>query len=188
MNLSASSVPQVLLAVCILCIGLAAALGYHHPNTAYLYGSESPTYTLLTTHFSHHSAQHMFSNLLALWMLLVLFPNKTSTLVCSFCVCIVSVSAFVKFNDIQAFLGLSALLYCIPGCYLIHSITNKKHITSAAITVILHVYLFMIVPMKTVENSLWTSMTSSHYMGFLSGVFSACFLSDCKFKTNFKGT
>ena len=159
--------------ICLINLGLAGLFGFGSPMTAYVNGPDSPFYTLLTTHFTHHSAQHLGSNLLALWLLLILFPTQTYTIVCSFVTCVVLVSLYVLISKTHMFLGFSAFLYCLPGCYLSFSIANKNHSLSVVILTILFAYLFMIVPMTTDDTSSWKPMTHAHLLGFMAGVITA---------------
>ena len=174
----ANSSFKVFWVVCIINLGMAVSYGFAAPTPAFVNGHESPIYTLLTTHFTHHSAKHLCCNMLALWLLLILFPNKTFTLVSSFTVCILLVAIYALLAEIEMFLGFSALLYCLPGCYFAKSIADKNLHISIGILMILYLYLFMIVPMTTDENDFWAPMTSAHVLGFIAGLVTAFFHTD----------
>ena len=159
--------------MCVVNVTVAMAFGYLSPLTGYVQGDHSPAYTLFTTHFTHQNTQHLLTNMLALWMLLYLFPNKIKTILTSYFLCILMTAAYVYATEIHAFVGFSALLYCLPGSYLFHSLVTKKYHISLLVLMILYVYLYMIVPMNSQENSLWQPMTPAHLIGFVSGFLTA---------------
>ncbi len=161
------------MSLCVVNIVVAAVFGHASPLTGYMQGLDSPIHTLFTTHFTHFSHFHLITNLAALWMLMYLFPNKIRLILVSFLLCIILTAGFVLATNTHAYLGFSALLYCLPGIYLFNSILAKKYHTSFLILVILYVYLYMIVPMNTSVNSHWQPMTTAHLIGFLSGFVTA---------------
>ncbi len=155
--------------MCVVNTAVAVEFGYLSPLTGYVQGDHSPIHTLLTTHFTHQNTRHLLSNLVGLWMLLYLFPNKIKAILTSFFLCVLMTAWYVQYSEIYAFVGFSALLYCLPGIYLFHSLVNKKFHISLFILMILYAYLYMIVPMNSLENSQWRPMTAAHLIGFVSG-------------------
>ena len=166
----------------LLNLGMTVVFGYHQPSTAFINGVNSPFYTLITTHFTHHNHLHLFGNVLAMWLLLILFPSKTNTLCCAFIVCISAVAIYVLLTDIQSFLGFSALLYCIPGIFLFNSIVHKKYTPAITVLMIFFIYLYMIVPMSVDKNTMWIPMTHAHILGFISGFMAAFLMSQLQLK------
>ncbi len=164
---------QLFMWLCGINLGVAILYGFAAPITAYTQGDQSPLYTLITTHVSHHSPRHLTGNLMALWLLMLLFPVKTSKLIGAFIGCVFIIAGYVNLTGINAFMGFSALLYCIPGCYLQQSQANKTHHISIGILLILYTYLFMIVPSTTIIDDQWQPMTAAHLMGFISGYLTA---------------
>ena len=161
------------MSLCVVNTAVALTFGYASPLTGYVQGSNSPIYTLFTTHFTHLSHYHLLTNMMALWLLMYLFPHKIQLIVTACLLCILFIAGYAMANNTYAYLGFSALLYCLPGLYFFHSIQTKKYLVSGLILMILYVYLYMIVPMNTPANSHWQPMTTAHLIGFISGVVTA---------------
>ncbi len=143
--------------------GFASSITTYRPDT------EWQLLKLFSTHFTHHNNQHLIGNMLALGLLLHLFPNKLKTIIFAFISCILVTAAYAKVMNAGTYLGFSALLYCLPGAYFCHLIKIKKTTEAVSILVILFTYLYMISPMQLDINSSWVPMTSAHLIGFLCG-------------------
>ncbi len=125
---------------------------------------------LISTHFSHHSWQHLSGNLTALPVLMALFPVKNRALILAFVVCILVTGTYAMITHVGMFLGFSALLYCIPGCYFVILYDQKNFTESGFIGLILLTYTLLV---STPESNLindWHPMTAAHLVGFLSGL------------------
>ncbi|MGJ8663136.1 MAG: rhomboid family intramembrane serine protease [Marinicella sp.] len=157
------------LATLTLNVGVALIFGYSAAITTYYSDKNWQLITLVSTHFTHHSYQHLVGNMLALGLLLYLFPGKIKTIIWAFISCVLMVAVYAKVLNIYTYLGFSAMLYCLPGNYFCFLIKSKKVHQSATILMILVIYLFMISPMRYNNTSAWHPMTSAHLIGFLCG-------------------
>ena len=144
--------------------------GFAHESISFLNQSVALSYKHVTTHFSHHSWKHFAGNMLGMLLLLHIFQNKSSSMIFAFMVCILATAMYVRIWQIHNYLGSSALLYCVPGCwYANHFKTNpfKAHMVLA----ILLVYWFIISPLKShYVDPAWQPMTFAHFLGFMSGL------------------
>ncbi len=154
-----------------LAINLSVTLlfGFSSSITTYRPDSEWQLLKLFSTHFTHHDSQHLIGNMLALGLLLHLFPNKLKTIIYAFISCILATAVYAKVMNVGTYLGFSALLYCLPGAYFYHLIKIKKTTEAVSILVILFTYLYMISPMQLDINNSWVPMTSAHLIGFFCG-------------------
>lgn len=151
-------------------IFVVSALGFTPEALTYSNSSHSNYLQLLSTHFVHHNWSHLFGNISAMWLLLTLFPNDNRVIISAFLICIIMVGAYVVYFEIGTFLGSSALLYCIPGSFLISTISRKKYLLTLLIIFIFIFYTFILTPAKSNPEIFWVPMTAAHVIGFISGV------------------
>jgi len=149
---------------------IAGWYGHSAPQTAYLAGHESPLHAFITTHFSHHSWSHLGTNLLALAMLLYLFPARISHLIWAFGLTILLTAGYVVMHEIEAYLGFSAMLYAIPGCFLLLLLQRGQWLVGLFMLVILGLHVGFISPWREPLDSHWQPMGSAHLLGFISGL------------------
>lgn len=159
-------------AICMAVSLVALSFGHSSPHTAYLMGLQSPWYTPFTTHLSHHSWLHAGSNLLALAMLLYLFPVKIKHLLMAGMITTLVTAVYVQTQHIEAYLGLSAWLYCIPGCYLGTVIRQGRWRVVITMLAILLIHLSVVSPLQSNGVSGWQPMSSAHLLGLLAGLMS----------------
>ena len=146
-------------------------------------GTDWSMVKLLTTHFSHHSEMHLWNNVLAMALLLALFPGRNDSLLMAYLFCVVITACYVSYYEINYFLGFSALLYCIPGCYFTASLIMKKFDQACIILLVLWLYLNFISPIKYDDLEAWRPFTAAHVIGFLAGTMAQLLLSIVKMET-----
>ncbi len=160
-----------LIFVSLLTINLTIALlfGWSHPVISYN-SSESGLLSLLTTHFSHSGLQHLLANMTALMILLILFKTNIRASLTAFTVTIFAVAIYADLNHIESFQGSSALLYCIPGCY-VGRIYRDDLFEALAVVIIFLGYL-MINEYGHFTSPSVMSFTAAHLIGFTAGILS----------------
>ncbi|WP_223788644.1 hypothetical protein [Marinicella meishanensis] len=152
---------------------VAVRFGLPSPDTAYLNGNESPIHTLLTTHLSHHSWQHLSSNVVAMGLLLYLFPVRISHWLLGFWLTVVATAAVVKWHGIEAYLGFSAMLYVIPGCYVLNLMLRQQWWVCGVMLLILLTHLQVSSPLRATAPEVWMPMGIAHWIGFMAGLMSS---------------
>ena len=152
---------------------VVAAFGFTNPVTVYVDSSPWAELQLISTHFTHLNGLHLLSNLAALFILSVLFPQPVRTLFFGYLLCLVLTACYVKLTAISSFLGFSALLYCHPGAYLVTAMTHRQWSEVMVIMVVLISYLCLQEINNHTTNQAWQSMTMAHLIGFFSGTLTA---------------
>ena len=169
--------PMVFTSVCTI---IAIVWGFDNPNTALQSLNEPHPLLWISTHFSHSNINHLVKNIMALWLLNYLFPIKLPTFITASMFCVPMVGCYAIWQDIQYFLGLSALLYIFPGYYYHRLIKLKTYLPAFFILFFLVSY-FLLSYLIFSNNELLTPLTeqkpfiAAHAIGFISGIFAYYF-------------
>lgn len=164
----------------LLNLVIAVLFGWSNPVISYQ-GHEPELWSLLTTHFSHSSLQHLLANMMALMLLLILFKVHIIGLLKAFIVTVFAVAIYASLNQIESFQGASALLYCIPGCFV--SRIHKDDPLEASVVVIIFLCYLIINEYSYLSASSAISFTAAHLIGFVSGLLSEWYHSQLLFKS-----
>lgn len=149
--------------VVVLCWGFA------NESISYLNQSAELSFKHVTTHVSHHSWGHYIGNMLAMIILLHVFPSQPKVLAWAFLVCIFATGMYVIVASVPSYIGASALLYCVPGCWYVKVSKTNLKIANLVLVIIL-LYLFFMSPLKNLSlNPQWQPLTGAHLIGFLAG-------------------
>lgn len=124
-----------------------------------------------TAHFIHYDSAHMINNLLALVLLMYLFPQKNCHMTLSFMFAMIFINIYLLVEQIHYYAGLSGLLYVIPGSAAMQSLLEKKYchflVIIACTTIYILSSLFIIQP-----QSHWSPLEQTHIIGFITGLLS----------------
>lgn len=160
------------LALIVISMTMVALFGYDNPYTAFEQSKSQQLWRLFTAHFSHYDLPHLAGNLTALLLLLYLFPQQKHIFATAALLTITSVAIFAQQQEIERFMGLSALLYAIPGAAFIDKLITNKPSQAAFIATILIAYLSVLAPHSTNSREAWTT---AHLLGFVAGNLSFMF-------------
>ena len=98
-------------------------------NLALAYNTQNfHWWQLLSAHFIHYDAKHLVLNMLALPLLLSIFPTKIKPLVLGMVLAIIFIDAYLLLSTVQVYAGFSGLLYVIPGIALAQFYRQKKYL------------------------------------------------------------
>jgi membrane associated rhomboid family serine protease len=125
---------------------------------------------LLSAHFVHYDFKHLILNMLALVILLYLFPVPNKDLIKGFVLSMVLIDAYLLFSGVYFYIGFSGLLYVIPGLATGQLILAKKY--DYAILIILAYLVYTGISFFSVNISigiLWKPLKVAHFFGFVSG-------------------
>lgn len=145
---------------------IAATFGCDNHYTAFEQSKNQQFWRLFTAHFSHYDLPHLAGNLTALLLLLYLFPQQKHIFTTAVLFTITAVTILAYQQQIERFMGLSALLYTIPGTAFIDRLMNKKSSEAAFIALILTAYLMLLAPSADSIRPAWTA---AHLLGFIAG-------------------
>ncbi len=158
--------------ILILCLGLY----YFSDNHPVLFFTlnDFNWWQLFTAHFIHYDSAHMINNLMALVLLIHLFPQNTTHLTVSFIFAIIFINIYLIIEQVAFYAGLSGLLYVIPGSAAAQQFNEQKYINflfiiGCAITYITS-SIFIIAP-----QSNWSPLEQAHVIGFMTGLLSRIF-------------
>jgi len=126
---------------------------------------------LVSAHLIHYDFKHLILNMLALLILLYLFPTKNKELISGFIIAVVLIDAYMLLSDVQFYVGFSGLLYVIPGLALGRYILAKKYAYALLISCIFVIYMISCGQMINISNDItWVTLTQAHILGFVSGI------------------
>ena len=127
---------------------------------------------LISAHFVHYDFQHLSLNMLALVILLYLFPTTNKELAIGFVIAIALIDVFLLNSNVQFYNGFSGLLYVIPGLALARFVLAKRYVYAF---MILGIYLvYAIASQQNINvsaNITWTPLYQAHLLGFVGGIF-----------------
>ena len=128
------------------------------------------TWQLLSAHFVHYDFKHLILNMLALAILLYLFPVSNRDLIMGIVLSLVLIDAYLLFSGVYFYIGFSGLLYAIPGLATGQLILAKRY--GYALLIILAYLIYVGLSFFSVNISmdiLWKPLKAAHFFGFVSG-------------------
>jgi membrane associated rhomboid family serine protease len=139
---------------------------------------------LITAHFVHYDIRHLVTNMLALGLLIYLFPSDFKSHLKATVIAIVFIALYLYCSGVKYYAGYSGLLYVIPGLACMSYIQEKSYRLSLLILVVLVLYIsFISSDVNISDNLQWSPLKQSHVLGFFAGFISQ-FLN--KFKIEFR--
>ncbi|MCF6288789.1 MAG: rhomboid family intramembrane serine protease [Proteobacteria bacterium] len=160
----------------VVCITVAIVFGYANPLLGYN-ATDFHWWQFLSAHFAHYDLTHLVLNLLALPILLYIFPTPIKLYLSGVLVAIVLIDVYLFFSTIKYYVGFSGLLYVIPGSACIRFIAQKQYGTALLLVILFGIYLLFTWHVTSTSNGkLWLPLVPAHLLGFIGGVFVATYL------------
>lgn len=165
-----------LICVLMLSINVLAAFvfGYQSEQLTYHGQLELNWWFSISTHFSHHSANHLISNMAALFILLWLFPISLRKYLCGILLTMIAVRVFVGVYSIHTYLGFSALLFVLPGHHVIKILFTRNYPEAVAISIIMIWHLQLLFVNDNQASYSWITLNGAHLLGFMAGALVGC--------------
>ena len=144
--------------------------GYAHPLLGWNI-EDFHIWQLLTAHFVHYDLRHLITNMLALGILLYLFPASFKTNIKGVIVAIVLIDLYLWFSGVRYYVGYSGLLYVIPGMSLANFILQKKYLHALLILFLYFAYTLILQQSVNISDRiLWVPLSQAHFVGFVAGI------------------
>jgi len=133
--------------------------------------SEFYLWQSITAHFVHYDVKHLITNMLALGILLFLFPLSNRDLIKGLVLAVILIDIYLYFSDIRFYIGFSGLLYVIPGGAFVKYILNKKYTNAVLLMLIFLVYILISVSSLNISDGVvWKPLLQAHILGFIAGI------------------
>ncbi|VAW34703.1 hypothetical protein MNBD_GAMMA01-1871 [hydrothermal vent metagenome] len=125
---------------------------------------------LLTAHFVHYDAMHLMTNILALAILLYLFPPSPIDLVQRLVLSLILIDIYLLVSDVEFYVGFSGLLYVIPGLAARHFLLKKEYWQLILVILLLVFYVFILSTGTNISGEIiWQPLKQAHLLGFAGG-------------------
>jgi membrane associated rhomboid family serine protease len=163
---------RIFIAITALCFVIIAVFDFANPVIAYN-TDDFHVWQLITAHLNHYDLRHLMTNMIALGMLLFLFPISFKSYLKALIISLVLIDIYLYFSEVDFYIGYSGLLNLIPGSACLKYLQLKKYSLAIAILFVLILYVFII----ALENNLsdgvaWQSLKQAHLLGFIGGFIS----------------
>lgn len=156
----------------VVCTTMILVFGTENPMLGYN-SVEFHGWQLITAHFVHYDVKHLITNMLALGLLMYIFPTTFKSHLKAMAVAIILIDIYLCFSDVKYYIGYSGLLYVIPGLACMGFIQGGKYNHALAIIIILIFYISVLATEMNLSSNLqWQSLKQAHFLGFLGGFLS----------------
>lgn len=126
---------------------------------------------LLSAHFIHYDSWHLILNVLALPLLIFLFPVKIKTAIYGFALAVLFIDSYLLLSSVQVYAGFSGVLYVIPGLAAGRYVLNKNWFSLSLMILVLYLYVCVVSADQHRATSItWYALKQVHLLGFLSGI------------------
>ncbi|MBL4659413.1 MAG: rhomboid family intramembrane serine protease [Alcanivoracaceae bacterium] len=163
---------KISITITFVCTIVMVIFGYENTLLGYN-ADEFHVWQLITAHFVHYDVKHLITNMLALSLLLYLFPATFKFHLKAMVIAIILIDIYLYFSNVKYYVGYSGLLYVVPGMACYKLFQQKKYNHVVLMISILIFYLAIISPeYRQNQFLIWESLEQAHFLGFFSGILS----------------